>query len=361
MPVGIVENSFFPCQATPTKIVHLDNHHDLASTRDKAGSKELWPKKIWPTCRSPDIKHNTNQLELVSELDKVSSLVTNDLLVIAVVRNEMIMLPAFLSHYRGLGVRSFVIVDNCSGDGTREYLYGQPDVILYSADTEYRYSHYGVAWQQAVLGNLCLNKWALLVDADELLVYEGCETKPIHEFIAEVEAEGANAVRTDMIDMYPYGDLAEADFTRASPFDAAPWFDNPPLITWKLGSGMYSNGPSLLSGLRHRLAAPAAPNAFTSQKYGLIRYQPWVRYSQGLHDVSNVKVSNKQAWFAHFKYHAGFKEKVETEIRRGQHYNNAEEYRRYAAMLAEGQGGFGKSGLSCRYGDSTDFRKQTKT
>jgi glycosyltransferase involved in cell wall biosynthesis len=355
MPVGMRENTFFPNRLTPTKIVHLDAEVDLAQTYERSREDELWPKKLWPTCWTPTVRESNNQLELLSDPAGADALLQQRLLVVSVVRNEMIILPHFLAHYRKMGIKCFVIVDNCSDDGTREYLFEQPDVILYSVDTEYKHSHYGVAWQQAVLGNLCLGKWVLLVDADEFLVFEGCENRPLADFVDDIEAEGSTAVRTDMVDMYPYGDLDDADFSESSPFETAAWFDAEPLIKWQLGSGMYSNNPSFLSALRHRLDGLSGPNAFTTQKYALVRYQPWVRYSQGLHDVANVAVSNSRAWLAHFKYHAGFKKKVQTEIRRGQHFNNASEYRRYAAMLAEGRGGFGLEGISRRYDGSESF------
>jgi glycosyltransferase involved in cell wall biosynthesis len=354
-PVGMWENTFFPSTLTPTKVVHMDTERGLDLVRERARGDEIWPKKLWPTCWPPSIKPDGNQLELIGDPQAAAPLLQQSLLVVTVVRNEMIMLPHFLAHYRALGVRCFVFVDNCSDDGTREYLQQQPDVVLYSSDTEYKKSHYGVAWQQAVLGNLCLGKWALLVDADELLVFDGCEQRTLQEFVAEAEAEGADAVSTYMIDMYPYGDLAEADLAAMTPFEAAPWFDAAPLISWRLGSGMYGNGATWLSTLRHRLSNPSAPNAFTSQKTTLVRYQPWMRFSQGLHDASNVRRSAQPAWLAHFKYHAGFKDKVHTEVRRGQHYNNAAEYRRYMVMLAEGQGGFGAADLSQRYEGSGSF------
>lgn len=354
-PVGMWENTFFPSTLTPTKVVHMDTERKLDLVRERARSDEIWPKKLWPTCWSPSIKPNSNQLELLSDPAAAQILLQQNLLVVTVVRNEMTMLPHFLAHYRALGVRCFVFVDNCSDDGTREYLQQQTDVVLYSSDTEYRKSQYGVAWQQAVLGNLCLGKWALLVDADELLIFEGCEQRTLQEFVVEVESEGADAVSTYMIDMYPYGDLAEANLATMTPFEVAPWFDAAPLIPWRLGSGMYGNGATYLSSLRHRLSSPSAPNAFTSQKTTLVRYQPWMRFSQGLHDASNVRRSVQPAWLAHFKYHSGFKDKVLTEVRRGQHYNNAAEYRRYMVMLAEGRGGFGDAVLSRRYEGSSSF------
>lgn len=357
MPVGMWENSFFPSRFTPAKVTHLDQHQDLPATQAKMAGDALWPKKLWPTCWVPAIKYNSNQLELLGEVETAVDLLRHDIAVVAVVRNEMIMLPHFLAHYRDLGVGCFIVVDNCSDDGTREYLCGQSDVIVYSSDTEYKASHYGVAWQQAVLGNLCLGKWVVLADADELLVFEGCEKRSLAEYVAEIEAAGCNAAATLMIDMYPPGDLAEADFTRLAPFAAAPMFDKVPLLPWRLGSGLYSNGTTYLSALRHRLAAGTEipPNSFTAQKYALVRYQPWVRYSQGLHDASNLAVYPKPAWFAHFKYHAGFKEKVQNEIRRGQHFNNAAEYRHYATMLSEGAGNFYDPEHSVRYHSSADF------
>ena len=64
---------------------------------------------------------------------------------ISVVRNEADILPAFFDHYRGLGIRSFVLIDNNSTDGTREVLLEQPDVILYAAAGSYREAFDGVS------------------------------------------------------------------------------------------------------------------------------------------------------------------------------------------------------------------------
>jgi len=128
MPVGMWENTFFPSETTPTTMAHLDSEHDLAPTRMLADSKELWPKKLWPTCWPPGIKLNNNQLELLTDTTAAIPLLKQDLLVVCVVRNEMALVPHFLAHYRLLGVKCFVFVDNCSDDSTREYLFEQPDV-----------------------------------------------------------------------------------------------------------------------------------------------------------------------------------------------------------------------------------------
>jgi hypothetical protein len=212
-----------------------------------------------------------------------------------------------------------------------------------------------VTWQQTILGNHCLGKWVILADADELLIFEDCENKSLNDFIDEIEAEGANAAITYMIDMYPENKLEDADFDQQPPFVCASFFDKNPLIKWQLSSGMYSSGATYLSALRHRLIDNSLPNAFTSQKHSLVKYQPWVRFSEGLHDASNLTLSKRATWFAHFKYHAGFKQKINIEIQRGQHFNNAAEYRRYANLLSESQGNFAKKDTSVKYTSSQDF------
>ena len=305
----------------------------------------------------PDEDGSADLKYVLSVGDAVARHRVAPVILVAVARNEKTMLPHFLAHYRGLGVRHFVLVDNLSDDGTREYLLAQPDVVLYSADTDYRDSHYGVAWQQAVLGAHALGRWVVLADIDEMLVYEDCERQPITQWLDGLQAQGHDAALTLMVDMYPAGDLAEADAARAENlFEMAPYFDQEPLLRWQLGAGHYSNAVTYLSALRHRLISDSAPNLYTSQKVAVFRYAPWVRLAQGLHYVSNLTVAPQPAFFAHFKYHAGFRQKVLQEIARKQHFNGAEEYRKYLALLAESEGQFNREGASARYVDSRTFR-----
>ena len=65
-----------------------------------------------------------------------------DILAASTMRNEMLRLPHFLDHHRKLGINHFLIVDNGSEDGTRDYLAGQPDVSLWSTDHSYRLSRF---------------------------------------------------------------------------------------------------------------------------------------------------------------------------------------------------------------------------
>ena len=60
-------------------------------------------------------------------------------------------------------------------------------------------------------------------------------------------------------------------------------------------------------------------------------------------------------FLAHFKYHRGFRAKVEEEVARRQHYNDAEEYRKYRALWAEARGIMFDPAVSRRWVDSHSF------
>jgi Glycosyl transferase family 2/Galactosyltransferase len=347
--VNMVENTFLPSTASPTVMAHLDGVQEMDSVHAGRLCAALRPARIWPTHTAPSLGFKSNQLELLSPTARLANLAAAPVIVVAVARNERTLLPHFLAHYRSLGAGHFVIVDNLSDDGSREWLLDQPDVTLYSADTEYRHAHFGVTWQEAVLGAHGLGRWAVLADIDEFLVYRGSATRPLPTLTHELQAHGADAALVLMVDMYPPGDLDEADFATTDPFEAAGCHDQRPLLHWRLGAGAYSNSDNYLSALRHRLIPDSAPNMYTSQKVALLRYKPWMRLSEGLHCASGVSRSTERLAFAHFKYHRGFREKVMQEIARKQHFDDASEYRRYMNMLSEAGGRFFDPALSQRY------------
>lgn len=347
--VDVFETSFNASRITPTLLTHLDEPLSADPDACRTDDRSLRPKKIWPGCWPVNISVNSNSLEYISRAERLQLLRSSAPIVVAVVRNEMIMLPHFLDHYRKLGVEAFLIADNLSSDGAQEYLLDQPDVVAYSVDTEYKRSKYGVAWQQALLSNHCLGKWVVVADADEFLVFEDCERRGLADFVADLERQGADACVTPMVDMYPRGNMQDADFTKSGPFEAAPWFDSPPHRKWRYSNGTYSNISHLANALRHRLIPNCDPTDFTAQKLALFRYAPWIRLSEGVHCAGNVKLSDKRAYFAHFKYHAGFAAKIEEEMRRKQHFNDADEYRRYSILLAEDRGTFFDPDISRRY------------
>ena len=121
------------------------------------------------------------------------------------------------------------------------------------------------------------------------------------------------------------------------PFAAAPYVDRTPFLTTALGRGPFSDSPTYTSATRHRLLPGSRPELFVAQKIALLRYRPWMRLTDGLHYVGETRLSPRALLFGHFKYTAAFRAKAVAEVARGQHFNNAEEYRKYLDLITEGR------------------------
>jgi glycosyltransferase involved in cell wall biosynthesis len=351
IPVASWHNSFFASPTAPVQMVHLDTHLDQDMALKRLSTPGLWPKKIWPGFQQVQLGYDSNALELISSEASTIAAREAGVAVVACLRNEMFMLPHFLAHYRTLGVEAFLIADNCSDDGTLEYLAEQPDVTLFSVDTSYNRSAYGVAWQQAMLAAFRVGKWSLVADADELLVWQENQRETLPDLLASPDFEGAEAARIFMLDMYPEGPLEEADFSVGTPFDQAGFADRVPFLTNTPMRGPYSDQPAWTSALRHRLLPGSRPNLFVAQKLALLRYQPFMRLSAGLHFVGDARLARRELIFAHFKYNSDFRRKAQTEVARGQHFNDAEEYRKYLALASEGRSIIFEPGISAPWAE----------
>lgn len=155
------------------------------------------------------------------------------LTVCGLVRNEMYFLPAFLDHYRNLGVERFVLLDDQSDDGTRDYLAAQADVMTLSSGRRYGDTHVAETgplagkpspmfrvWKTLLMQKFCIGQWALCLDADEFI------TLPLgwrfQDLIAKLPQGAPSAITGVMLDTYPAN---VSDLRAAGPFDPkAAWY-----------------------------------------------------------------------------------------------------------------------------------------
>ncbi len=351
------DNGLLPFANSGIKLAHLDGAERQAEVLE--ASRKPWPKaaKIWPSYQPAQLGWRSNTLDLISTPETLAQVNEAEVAVVACLRNEMFILPQFLAHYRGLGVRGFLIADNGSDDGSFEFLAAQPDVALFAVDTDYRASHYGVAWQQALLSNFRVGRWSLVADADEFLFASLDRDDNLPEITRGFDVEGATAARIFMLDMYPQGPLSDADFASGDPFAQAGFVDRDPFLKVWGGRGPFSDSPVWTSALRHRLIPGSRADLFVAQKYALLKYMPWMRLSAGLHFVANLDLAQREVFFAHFKYNAAFHAKAQAEVTRKQHFNNAEEYRKYLALASEGRDVVYDPALSLRW-DQAEFLRR---
>ncbi|NOD48619.1 glycosyltransferase family 2 protein [Ruegeria sp. HKCCD5849] len=182
-----------------------------------------WKRRrlLWRSFRS------RNQLTCLN--DRTGKIRAGDVLAFTTLRNEMTRLSWFLRHYRQLGVRHFLVVDNGSDDGSAEYLLDQPDVSVWQTYSSYRGSRFGLDWLTWLQMRHGHAHWCLMVDADELLVYSHCDTRPLQDLTHWLEQKGRVGFGALMLDLYPKGPLGRDTYDPdTDPTDLLCWFDAGP-------------------------------------------------------------------------------------------------------------------------------------
>jgi hypothetical protein len=165
--------------------------------------------------------------ELSSVANRMATCPAQPILLFSTLRNERIRLPYFLDYYRKLGVDHFVLVDNGSDDGSREYLAAEPDVSLWSTGASYKRSRFGMDWLMHLLRRHGREKWCLTVDVDEFLVFPFCETRPLRALTDWLDSSGTRTFSAMLLDMYPKGAMHEQPYREGqNPFEIAQYFDS---------------------------------------------------------------------------------------------------------------------------------------
>ncbi|MEZ5752519.1 MAG: glycosyltransferase family 2 protein [Paracoccaceae bacterium] len=356
-PLSRWVTGFLPFRGADIRQVHLDTPSLQDTALACRDATVLRPSRIWPSFAPARLGWNAQALDLVSDPAKLAQVAAQPLVVVGVFRNEAALLPAFFDHYRRLGVTGFLVVDNASTDRTLAALLAQPDVAVFQTDSAYRDAHYGVAWQQALLSHYRVGRWTLVADADELLIWSPGEGGPLAAHLALLDAEGADAARIFMLDLYPDGPLSTAQLAGCDPFKATPYLDEPPLLPLREHRGPFGDSETWTSAVRHRQMPGSRPDLFVAQKIALLKYRPWMRLSAGLHYVARARLARRSLMFGHFKFHAGFHAKAAEEAARGQHFNEAEEYRKYLGLTVHDRAVWHDASVSVRWDQNPTVRR----
>ena len=289
------------------------------------------------------------------------------------VRDEIALLPHFFEHHRRLGVRQFIVIDNGSKDGTREYALSQQDCIVYFTDESYYASAYARDWINRILSETAYTGWLIYLDADEHLVYRNQESFPIEALTGRLEAEGADTVFAAMVDMYPDGDFASLQICASDNlhvklplFDTDYAFREWPRRAWEPEPAGFRlqvlGGPRcrLLSNLaleRRRgalhytlanqvdrfveavplslmpaLAAVWPTEVPAQQKKPINFVRPGFRYANS-HSSSNHRPAGETVALLHFKFCHELQQRLRYSAAEGNHYRRGLSYHQLAAAL----------------------------
>ncbi len=266
-------------------------------------------------------------------------------------RNERLRLPAFLRHYRALGVSGFFIADNESTDGSAEFLAAQPDVSVFPTAEPFANTKGGATWLNALLAKFGVGHWCITVDIDELLVYPGSEHLRVQELTRYLDDQEYEALMCLLLDLYPSGALRDCLYRAGDdPLAAAPYFDPAP---YPRSDVSWCPGVHISGGVRERVFYPewrrgglrgAIVRAWRRSRPPCLTKVPLVRWDEGSaylyanHSILPKRLAPDTGVLLHFKFFQDFHQRAIDEAARGQYYRGASEYRRYAERLAADPG-----------------------
>ncbi len=275
--------------------------------------------------------------------DKTAQIAKDDILVLSTFRNENVRLPHFLDYYRDLGVQHFLMVDNDSTDGGREYLADQPDVSLWTTTASYKRARFGVDWLTWLQIRHAHGHWCLTVDPDELFVYPFCDTRPMRALTDWLDASSIRSFSAMLLDLYPKGPIDAHPYRRGqNPIELANWFDAGNYTIKKnkrYGNLWIQGGPRM-----RKFFTDLPERAPALNKIPLVKWNRAYVYISSTHTLLPRGLNlTYDEWggekasgvLLHTKFLDTFGDKATEELERKQHYAGSHEYRAYAEGLGE--------------------------
>lgn len=281
------------------------------------------------------VRFRVRELHRPGDLPEIAA---DDPLVLSVVRNGMAWLHTFLLHHRERGARRFVILDNGSTDGTREYLAAQADVILLGSTAPYR--HYENTFKRYLCDHFGKDRWCLFVDVDELASWPGDDSRDLRDLCRFAEGKGFNAVLTQMLDLYSGAPMAELPDTVGmdlrmvhSLYETRSIAQRP--YPPQPGNVIPPDAVSHSGGVRLRVFGTR--NGLT--KISLFRNELALKPFHHWHHAINARIADFSIALLHYPFNRQYREKVIEAASSGRYgWLTSDEYEAYAAIMRHNPG-----------------------
>lgn len=303
----------------------------------------IWLRAAYDTFRVSRRERRKDPSIDLHPVNKRADLRSSDIPIVFISHNDINLLPAFLTHYRQLGVTRFICVDDQSKDGSHDYLASQPDVDLWTSSVRYADARRGRRWRETLFGIYGKNRWYLNVDSDEFLVFADCNSRSLSELFEALERAGDKRLAAPMLDMYGAQEQYPAKGDELMPWTIADHFD-------RKGYAIRARkrGIRLTGGPRHRRFSEN--NELI--KYPVIFWDDDCFFGSSPHSPLPFTRNFPETWGAllHLKFYIDYKQKIAEAAREGQHFNGSIYYKRMEEELkAKGSIDLYDEAISTRY------------
>ncbi|MCY3828893.1 MAG: glycosyltransferase family 2 protein [Rhodospirillaceae bacterium] len=290
---------------------------------------------------------------------------------LAILRNEVYFLPAFLAHYRRLGIERFVFLNDRSDDGSLEYVLKQPDVTVVQSNRKFgefidvpkkiegqintrRIEHY---WRAMLHDMFAPDRWSIQIDLDEFVhLPEGMDFQTL---ASNLERKNIRSIAGVMLDTYPMDIAALLSQRNALYLDLdAPWyFDGeqhyrlrkgrkPKMIYAGARARLYRTygvdklHPELSSSAKREIELRRIFSwlGVRPRRYNSTRKQVMIKwhdrcYYKSSHSTNLQISSDYLVPFLHFRFSGSLYRKIKMALCEGMHYKNSVDHHLMSQLL----------------------------
>lgn len=302
----------------------------------------------------------------------------------SIVHNEAYFLPAFLDHYRRLGVKQFIFVDDNSTDETEEILRSNSDCVVLKSEFGYgeyvlRRGRFGLRYHKVRAGILLkrlipqqffANRWAMYADPDEFLILPSIFPN-LESLVGQLDRHSVRMVMASMVEFYPsrFSVLQRETSVPANLSELlkkSPYFDSHQLIQLNRSRKPTRLNPSAsgrlfdsygVSNVTRQQGVPRLEIGSATQKVPLIKASRRT-YLRDSHNGSRIPPVDILLCVAHFKFTSDLLRRFKVAMERGTWSHGSKKYGKYEKLIEAMKavdGSFLEGCLSRRYQSPADL------
>ena len=256
----------------------------------------------------------------------------DELLVICVVRNGEDYVQPFMAHYRALGARHLVFLDNGSTDGTVDRLSRYDGVTVFETDAPYE--RYENSMKRYLAERFSTGRWNLIADIDELFDFPYSDRIGLRELLRYLNSHGYTAVAAQMLDMFADRPLNASSVEAGEDLTSTyRYYDISDIL--KSGHPLLELGHLGIKFHRGGIRRSVFGTLNGLTKVALVRMdgrlQPFVAW----HHVRNARFADVSCVLRHYPFLPSFYQKVQDAVETGRYGRlTSDEYAAYWAVLA---------------------------
>lgn len=259
-----------------------------------------------------------DEIELVEDGKFEKNLPT----IICVIKNEADKLENFFLHYNAIGNFNYIFIDNGSTDESRKIIKNNKGKI-YSCKEPFS-TNRKLAWINKVYSTIPNDTWTILLDADELLVYDGYERISFNKVLQCFDKFKIKSAAAIMIDMFSQKKISKKHYV-----EKYIYFEN----EFHEEKSYYFN--SVYGGIREREFKFSDKRIFLIKKHPILKKEKNTMLVHCHYNYPFIRNFQSEIYFGllHYKLFDNELDKYKKIANEGSYGNESIEYKNYLSTL----------------------------